>query len=222
MEHRLAAAGSDVDDHAVVLEPGQPCGLGDEARACAAASSAGKSPTSRNVSTCRSGRTRRCVGAFGRDVADRDEAIRRVDVIAVPRRAGRRGSRDQAATASTPSSATATARALTKLADGAVHEPGRVVVRIPAAGPVDEHPVDAPDARLPAATRELVGERTEPCAPLPLDGGRNRVGVGRVASPAGASKGRRAPSSSRRARRVPACARTPPRPRPGSRRSRPS
>ena len=56
--------GSDVDDHAVVLEPGQPA-VSATKRSMRPASSSGKSSTSRNVSTWRSGRTRRCVGAFG-------------------------------------------------------------------------------------------------------------------------------------------------------------
>src|SRR5262245_22559342 len=60
-------------------------------------------------------------------------------------------------------------------ADRAVHEPGRVVVRIPAPGPVDEHPIDASDPRVPAAPRELVRQRTKPGATLALDADRNGV-----------------------------------------------
>ena len=65
VEDRLPAARADVDDHPVVVEARRRAPCRRRTRACRFASSGGNSPTSRNVSTCRSGRTSRCVSAFG-------------------------------------------------------------------------------------------------------------------------------------------------------------
>ena len=62
-----------------------------------------------------------------------------------------------------------------ELAERTVDEPGRVVGAVAAAGPVDEHDVGAPDLPGPPGTASLVGERSQPGAPLLLHLRRHRV-----------------------------------------------
>ena len=109
---------------------------------------------SRNVSTCRSGMTSRCVSARGlmSATATKPSPCGRGRP---PRRACRRDSQ----TAPTiPSSVTAAARTRHELADRsrAADEPRRVVVPVPAPGTVDEHLVRRAELRAPAVEASLV------------------------------------------------------------------
>src|SRR3954468_12253553 len=60
-------------------------------------------------------------------------------------------------------------------ADGRVDEPGRVVVAVAAARPVDEHRVLGAELAVPAANAQLVRERAQARAALLLDGGGDGV-----------------------------------------------
>ena len=108
VEDRLAAAGAHVHDDAVVLEPGVLGRLRDESSI--AWPRPWNSATSRNVSTCRSGITKRCVGAFG--AMSRTATKPRSSQHGRLRgRACRRGSRQAAMI---PSSQTSAARTATR------------------------------------------------------------------------------------------------------------
>src|SRR6266516_177378 len=72
-----------------------------------------------------------------------------------------------------------------ELPDRRVDEPGRVVVAVASAWPVDEHRVDSADLALPAAQAELVGERTQARPALLLDRGRDSIVPGGERSGAG-------------------------------------
>ena len=158
MEDRLAAAGPDVDDDTVVLEAG-PCRASRRrTRASASPRQAGTSPTSRNVSTCRSGRTSRCVGACGAMSRIATKPVRRVDVVALADEPAEEAVRRQAATASTPSSETPDrACACTNVPDARVDEPGRVVVAR-SRGPADRRG-RGPSCRPSAAQRRAAERR---------------------------------------------------------------
>src|SRR2546421_2896032 len=62
-----------------------------------------------------------------------------------------------------------------ELAHGRHAEPGRMVVAVAAAGPIDENEVVRPELRAPALDARLVGGSAEPRASVLLDLGRNRV-----------------------------------------------
>src|SRR5919206_3664758 len=110
------------------------------------ASSAEKEPTSLNVSTWRSGITSRCVSALG--------AMSRIATNPSPRATwspsrARRQKRQSSGSAD-PLLGHLGAADADELAHRRGDEPRRVVVAVPAAGPVDEHHVLAADLPAPA------------------------------------------------------------------------
>ena len=143
---RLSGARADVDDDLIVLEPRQRERSRRRSRACAFASSAGNSPMSRKVSTCRSGITSRCVSACGLMSRSATKPSALCDVIALVERACRTDSR-QAATI--PSSVTAAARTRISSPTSPLDEPWRVVVPVATSGPIDEDDVVAAELRTP-------------------------------------------------------------------------
>ena len=220
VEHRLPRARPDVDDHAVVVEPlgvrrprprsaasGRPPRPGTRRSrgTCRRAARAGRAGASRRQGRCRGSRRSR-----RRRARDRRPATRRQKRQSVA-----------ATTASTPSSATPTARARTSVADRRVDEPRRVVVGVAAARAVDEDDVLAPDPARPASPARAVGRRPQARAALLLDLPRARDRRAAVRVPGRGEYGKTCtfviPTSSTARQRVRERA---PRPRSGSRRSR--
>ena len=192
VEDRLPAARADVDDDAVVVEPGLLRGVRDELE-----------------------HALRLVRRELADVAERldvalgdDEQVRvglRVDVARSRRsrrpvrtwspsrvRACRRGS--QSGTDDPLLRRPPRARTRTSSPTGRVDEPGRVVVAVAAAGAVDEHHVLAPSfARQRRRQASCESARSRALRSL-LHRRRHRVVARRSPSRAAASTGRRAPS----------------------------
>src|ERR671925_1643308 len=123
------------------------------------ASSPGKSPTSRKVSTCRSGMTSRWTGAFGlmSSTATNPSAACTWSPSAASLQK-RQSGRD----AMDPFRGDATRAGADERADLSVHEPRRVVVAVPAAGSVDEDDVLAPDLCQPTLSAGLRRESPQP------------------------------------------------------------
>src|SRR5215207_4097471 len=133
------------------------------------ASSALKSPTSRNVSTWRSGRTRRWTSALGSmsSIATKPSALCTWSPSATSLQK-RHSSEDT----DDPLLAYRGAPHADDVSDGSVDEPRRVVVAVPPPRPVDEHDIGDPHLRAPPATARLGGHGAQPRAPFFLDGGR--------------------------------------------------
>ena len=160
VEDRLAAAGADVDDDAVVGQAGAR-GTGRTEHPLRLLGGNGR----------RRGRCQRGVGQDEQvrlglrvDVPDRDEAVAR---SRRPRRRGgrRRGSRQAARI---PSSATAAPDAH-ELADGRLDDPGRVVGTVAAARPVDRTrsspPTFSAQRARHASSESPAGGRSAPSSP---------------------------------------------------------
>src|SRR6476659_2275735 len=132
------------------------------------ASSGENSPTSRKVSTCRSGITSRCVSAFGlmSRIATKPSAARTWS----PSRATVQ--KRQSSGSEDPLLRGAACPDAHQLADLPAHEPGRVVA-VAAAGPVEEHDVLASDLRAPASEARRAGVLAQALAALSLDLGRD-------------------------------------------------
>src|SRR5262245_55488829 len=146
------------------------------------ASSSGKAETSLNVSTWRSGRTSRWVSATGlmSRIATKPSAAWTWSPSATSRqkRHSSRGDGKDALLRQADSTGA------DELAYRRVDEPGRVVVAVAAARPVDQHVVGRPELRLPAPSAELVGKRAQPRATLFLHLGPHGVrGRGHGARP---------------------------------------
>src|SRR5512133_1968993 len=110
------------------------------------ASSGGNSQISRNVGTCRSGITSRCVSARGlmSFTATKPSPLRTWS----PSRTSLQ--KRQSSGSEDPLLRHGSAAHAHELADRCVHEPRRVVVAVPAPGAVDEDDVFGADLRLPA------------------------------------------------------------------------
>ena len=91
------------------------------------------------------------------DVADRDEAVRARDVVALGDEAAEEAVLRLRRQGSPPPRARPRARARSR-PTLSLHEPRRVVVRVSASRPVDEHAVGRPELCLPAAAAELVAK----------------------------------------------------------------
>src|SRR6478672_2656700 len=135
------------------------------------ASSAGNSEISRKDETCRSGSTSRCVSAFGlmSRIATKPSAARTWS----PSRASVQ--KRQSSGSEDPLLRGAACPDAQQLADLPAHEPGRVVVAVAAAGPVEEHDVLASDLRAPASEARRAGVLAQALAALSLDLGRDGV-----------------------------------------------
>src|SRR5215213_883060 len=137
------------------------------------ASSASNAPTSRKVSTCRSGRIRRWVAAFGlmSRIATKPSAARTWSPSAT--RPQNRQSDDTddpfVGHVARPNTDEGADRRLRR------DQPGRVVVAVPTARPIDEDGVEGPKLLPPAAPARLVRRGAQPGAALLLDGAPNRV-----------------------------------------------
>src|SRR5919201_1570579 len=127
--------------------------------------------TSRNVSTCRSGITRRCVSAFGlmSRIATTPGPVQTCSPSRYSRQK-RQSSGSEDSLLGDLSCADAN-----ELADVPVDEPRRVVVAVTAPRPVDQDEVFAPDLRAPSCDACRLGRRTHACAPLFLHLRRNGI-----------------------------------------------
>src|SRR4029079_3464962 len=137
---------------------------------------ASNSLTSRNVFTCRSGKTRRCTGAFGlmSSTATNPSALLTVS----PSR--RRRQKRQSGCEANDSLLCHVMRAGSdELAGRPIDEPRRVVVAVAPSGPVDEHRLLYAQLADPAAATRLRGQSPQPGAALLLHFGRNTVLTGR-------------------------------------------
>src|SRR4029079_12333974 len=136
------------------------------------ASSAANSPTSRKVSTWRSGITSRCVSAFGlmSRTATKPSAARTWS----PSRTS--WQKRQSSGSEDPLLGHAARPHADELAELASHQPGRVVVAVDAARAVDEYDVLASHLRAPALEARHPRVLTQARAALALDVRRDGVG----------------------------------------------
>ena len=104
---------------------------------------------SRNVSTCRSGRTSRCVSACG--LMSRIATKPSVFATWSPSRTSLQKRQSSGDIGEDPLLRDRAPADGDELAERTVDEPGRVVGAVAAAGPVDEHDVAAADLRAPSA-----------------------------------------------------------------------
>ena len=111
------------------------------------------------------------------DVADRDEAVVRVDVVALGDETAEEAVVRRRRQGSPPPQARRRGRAGARR-PGRVDEPRRVVVAVAAPRAVDEHAVRRPEPCDPQRREQLVREGAQPRAPLLLHGRRDRVGRG--------------------------------------------
>src|SRR3954452_24142542 len=132
------------------------------------ASSGGNSPTSRNVATCRSGSTSRCVSARGLMswIATKPSPF----ATWSPSRTSLQ--KRQSSSSEDPLLRHRCAADAHELADGRIDQPGRVVVAVAAARPVDEHDVFRADLLAPPRETGLLRRRAQTRAALLLDRGR--------------------------------------------------
>src|SRR5262249_5610831 len=136
-------------------------------------SEAWNSPISRNVSTCRSGMTRRCVSAFG---LMSWIATKPLDFATyVPSRTMSQKMQPSRRDGKDPLLRDRLGADADELAHRSVDEERRVVVAVAAARAVDEDDVVAAELRVPAAPLALARERAQPGAALLLRGRRHRV-----------------------------------------------
>src|SRR5438034_3538995 len=136
------------------------------------ASSAGNSEISRNESTCRSGITSRWVSAFG--LMSRTATKPSAALTCSPSRTSPQ--KRQSSSSEDPFLRDRSPAHFEELADFAPHEPGRVVIAVPASGPVDEDDVLSAELRTPALQAGHARLLAQPLAPFALDGGGHRIG----------------------------------------------
>ena len=132
------------------------------------ASSSGNASISLNVSTCRSGRTSRCVSAIG--AMSRIATNPSARCTWSPSATSRQNRQLSGGDGKDPLLASATARGADEFADLAVEEPRRVVVAVPTAGTVDEDEVgrcrpSTPSADGRARRRAHAAARFAPSSP---------------------------------------------------------
>src|SRR6187455_3151807 len=128
---------------------------------------------SRNVSTCRSGRTSRWVSEMG--LMSRIATNPSAACTWSPSATSRQNRQFSGCDGKDPLLGDSDCAGFQKLSDVAVDEPRRVVVAVPTTGPIDEHAIGRPDPRLPVTEREIVRERAEPRTALLLHVRRNVV-----------------------------------------------
>src|SRR5436190_8953936 len=134
-------------------------------------SSGANCSTSRNVSTCRSGITSRCVSAWGlmSRIATKPGAVATWSPSLYKRQ------NRQSSGSEDPLLRDCCAADTKELPDRPVDEPRRIVVAVAAAGAIDEDRVLSADLRPPALHRRRTRGRTEPCAALLLHLRRYRI-----------------------------------------------